>query len=457
MLEQMWAILTTFSEESQKAALLKCAELGLDTNRGIVSLDESFINLNAARHILMDAIEQKKLIQLPLTVQKNILSNLDAISKNQTNLIAGTDEVVNLANAIENLNTSIWQYGLHNLSNEVLGYQTKLNQLKALEIEARDLNRSLQEGMEIKEQLARILIDAGNQSGELQQYVGSANGAATKVNEVLASATDASQKSSAVLSTIQQNETVSTQLLAATNKSSAEITALEKRIIEFYGNIDEYKKKITDASDMAKNTVDANNVAANKLITDLDGLEAQIKAQIQKATGYSLFHSFQTRQESLSKSKLRWIYALAALILATMGLTVFVIYTTDTTTTNYLNAAFFLKLSIVIPLTFAITFCSVQYSRERRLEEEYAFKSNISISLVPYQELVERLVAKDHADERQKYASFIIDSITKVFSSPTEKIFDRDGKQHNESSEGTIKQMGATIKTVVETVAKAVK
>src|SRR5438874_3995807 len=35
------------------------------------------------------------------------------------------------------------------------------------------------------------------------------------------------------------------------------------------------------------------------------------------------------------------------------------------------NAAFYLKLSISVPLIYAIAFCNVQYSRERRLEEEY--------------------------------------------------------------------------------------
>jgi len=45
-------------------------------------------------------------------------------------LIGGADEVANLANVIEQVNTAMWQYGMHNLSGEVLGYLTKMNQLK---------------------------------------------------------------------------------------------------------------------------------------------------------------------------------------------------------------------------------------------------------------------------------------------------------------------------------------
>lgn len=452
MIKKMWEILTTLTDESRQAALSKCVELGLDQNRGVVSLDESFINLNAARHILMDAIEQNKLIQLPITVQKVLAANLEAISKFQTGLIVGTDDVLNLVNAIEQLNTAIWQYGLHNLSEEVLGYQSKLNQLKNLELEAREHNRVLSEGLQLKEKIEQLLVDVSSQSDSIQKAAVSANESASGANKELKNILDASQKASALLTTTQQNEVASTQQLAATNKSNAEIASLEKKIVEFFGNIDEYKEKMSGAADNAKKSVQENNDATSELISTLKELEDQIKVQIQKATGHSLFHSFQTRQISLSGSKVHWIYALVALIVATLALTIYVINSTVD-----INAAFFLKLSMSIPLIFAITFCTVQYSRERRLEEEYAFKSNISISLIPYQELVEKLVDKNQPEERQKYAAFIIDAITKVFTSPTAKIFDKDEKPHKESGDETIKQMGSTIQTVVETVAKAIK
>ena len=447
MIEKMWEILTTLTEESQQAALSKCKELGLDPNRGVVSLDESFINLNSGRSILMDAIEKKKLIQLPITVQKTLISYLEAISKHQAGLTTGTDEVVNLVNAIEQLNAAIWEYGLHNLSDEVLGYQSKLNQLKALEVEAKRLKRELDAGIKLKENLDHLLNDAGKQSESLQKLVSSATEAATKANEELARSSDSSQKSAALLATIQQNEVISKQQLSATTASNAEVSAFEKKIKEFYAQIDEYRTKISTTSDDARSAVQENKAETDKLISTLKSLEDQIKAQIQKATGFSLFHSFQTRQETIRKSKRYWIGALASLIGASIGLSVYVIYTT-----TGLDTAFFLKLSMSLPLIFAITFCTVQYSRERKLEEEYAFKSNISISLVPYQELVEKLVSKEQAEERQRYASFIIDAITKVFTSPTEKIFDGSEKTNRLNSK-TMKQFTA----LVESIAKSLK
>lgn len=448
MIDRMWEILTTLTEESKKAALAKCVELSLDTNRGEVPLDESYINLNAAVIILKDAIEQRKLIQLPITIQTVLVAILESIAKHQTNLIAGSDEVINLSNAIEKLNTTIWQYGLHNLSNEVLGYQAKLNQLKTLEIDATRINDELKDGLKLKKKLEQLHNEAEKQLGLISQSSIAANQVSTEIAQALITTTDSSQKVSALLATVQQNEASSTQRLASSVQNDAEISALEKKIKEFFTQINDYRTKIDETTDSAAATVSNNTTQTNTLITNLADLEDQIKKQIQKATGFSLFHSFQTRQESISKSKNFWVKVLAGLLVATAGLTYYLV-----NTITGIDTAFFLKLSLSIPLIFAISFCTVQYSRERRLEEEYAFKSNISISLVPYQELVEKLVSIDQPEERQRYATFIMDSITKVFTSPTEEIFKEKSKGKGLGDVKTVKQ----ITELIEAVSKGLK
>ncbi len=302
--------------------------------------------------------------------------------------------------------------------------------------------RELDSGIKLKDKLDQLLIDAGKQTETLPAIADAANEAFRKTTEELARTTEVSQKASALLATIQQSETTSTQQLAATKSSNAEISALEKKIKEFYNQVDEYRNKISTAAEDANNIIQKNTTETEKLIATLRDLEDQIKTQMQKATGYSLFHSFQTRKDALVWSKRIWASALGLLVLMAIGLPWFVIKTTIN-----IDVAFFLKLSMSLPIIYAIAFCAIQYSRERKLEEEYAFKSNISISLVPYQELVDKLVAKDHPAEREKYAAFIMDSISKVFSSPTDKVFDNGEKQKGLSTK-MLKQLSAIIETI---------
>lgn len=444
MIDKILELLSTFTEEAQNAARKKCKELSFDPNRGIISLEESFINLNDARTILVDSIEQSKLIQLPITVQTTILNNIELISKSLTGLIGGADEVVNLVNGIEKLNTAIWQFGFHNLSDEVLGYQTKLNQLKIQDVEIKRIKNELEVGIDLKNKLETLIGEAEKTTEKLQTITVTSDENAKKIAENLSRTTESEQKAAAILATIQQNESTSTQHLAYSKTSNAEVSAIEGKIKEFYSQIDQYRTKITTTTEDAEKAVQNNKVETENLISNLKTLEDQIKLQIQKATGFSLFHSFQTRQEALGKSKKFWAVALAILVAISIGLTIYVIRTT-----NDINVAFYIKLSLSLPIIYAIAFCTVQYSRERKLEEEYAFKSNISISLIPYQELVAKLVDGNQPTEQEKYTAFIIDSISKVFTSPTDKIFQDEVKQKG-LTDKAIKQLTRLLEPVIK-------
>ena len=42
MVQKMWEILNTLTEDAKKAVLAKCKELGFDLNKEDISLEESF-------------------------------------------------------------------------------------------------------------------------------------------------------------------------------------------------------------------------------------------------------------------------------------------------------------------------------------------------------------------------------------------------------------------------------
>jgi hypothetical protein len=180
-------------------------------------------------------------------------------------------------------------------------------------------------------------------------------------------------------------------------------------------------------------------------------LEGQIRKSIERATGFTLFHSFQKRQSELARSKNIWAIALGCVVAVSVGLSAWFIYwLSQQAPGQTYGPTFYLKLSISLPIIYAITFCSLQYSRERRLEEEYAFKSTISISLEPYQKLVEGLVNKQSPDELAKYTAFIIESVARVFTSPTGLIFDDHPKDGQQAAEGIVKAVGDVVKTVIK-------
>jgi hypothetical protein len=558
-LTRIWSICTTLTDEAMAVASVKAKELGFDPNRGLVPLPESFINLSSARSILEDAIEKQKLVHLPITVQKELLANLEMISKSLQGLTAGVDEVVNLTTAIEVLNTSIWKYGLHNLSDQVLGYQKKLNQLKNQELQISKVITQLEGARGAIEKASTAATETEQQKSSavalLEQIKQSTASSASLLEQVK----DAGTKASALFATIQQNEKQSGELTASTRTANNELLALDASIRNFYAEVDDYRKKITQTSDDAsklistsegtikklaedarsgvdetievlqkdskltieelttkvneaveasaanvkivtddlteridaklkqdeeafstltsttkasittfrtgvegelaealekldksssevvsntqekvkdleenfakrsEETVEANHKKTEELIADLVKLKDQIGEQIQQATGFQLFGAFQARQNEIAKSKNIWVYAIAALVVISAGVTIWIAHEAQFYSVN--NFAFWVKLSLTVPLGFAITFCTVQYGRERRLEEEYAFKSSVSVSLNPYRDLVHSILEKDGQVDQSKYTDFVINSVTSVFTPPTEKVFDGDKKE----------------------------
>jgi len=539
-------------------ASTKANEAGFDVNRGFVPLPESFINLSSARSILEDAIEKQKLVQLPITVQREVLANLQSISKSLLALAGGTDEIVNLTNAIEALNTSIWKYGLHNLSDQVLGYQKKLNQIKNQELQIAKAVTQL-------DAAKAAAIDASTAAAETEQKKSEVlglleqvkQGAATSIS-LLEQIKEAGTKSGALFATIQQNEKQSGELFASIKTANNELLALDTSIRNFYAEVDGYRKKITQTSDDASrlitssesvvkklaedtttkvdeavgasqasvakavegltakvaesveaseasskaavdeltsdlqrkieedtqsfssltSTTKANittfqtgvegdlrtaleglGTASSKLITDTEDkvtelekqlavrseetietnrkktaelldelakLKEQVREQIQQATGFALFGAFQARQNEIVGSKNFWARAIAVLVGVSIVVTTWIAYEAKFYSAH--DFAFWIKLSLTIPLGYAIAFCTLQYARERRLEEEYAFKASISVSLNPYRELVHSILQKDGVLDQSRYAEFVIESVKGVFASPTDKVFESERK-----------------------------
>src|SRR5439155_13278390 len=90
---ELQRVLNTLTEEAQHAAVRKVNELGFDPNKGRISLEETLINLTQGRDILGDAIEKRNFAQLPLKLQYALYDQVQAIARELTALVNGTDAV----------------------------------------------------------------------------------------------------------------------------------------------------------------------------------------------------------------------------------------------------------------------------------------------------------------------------------------------------------------------------
>ena len=381
MIEKMWGILTTLTEEAQNAAHAKCKELGFDPNRGVVSLDESFINLNAARLILMDAIEKQKLIQLPITVQTTILNNLESISKSLSGLINGADEVINLANAIEKLNTAIWQYGFHNLSEQVLGYQTKMNQIKNQDLEVKKLKNELENGLNLKNELDSLVEEVKRSTEKIQTMAITSEENSQKIAENMNQTAESAQKSVEILTSIQQTEKGAQELASI-------IGNLKEKVDVWAKDIEELSKKSVELN----KSINEQEKELNNLIELTNKTHKQVESLLPGATSAGLASAFKQRKDEIAKTKKYWIVGFVSSL---MGLILMVVWMITIFPEHRGDVEWWLFFLQRAPLTFPLIwlgwFFGRNYGHTVRLEEDYAFKESISRSFEGYKKQMQEV------------------------------------------------------------------
>lgn len=556
-LAEILSLCTTLSSEAIDGAEKKAKENEFNIDRGEISFAEVAINLVSAREVLTDAISKQKLGQLPITVQKELLGDLQAVSKALQGLMSNADEIVNLGNAVEALNTSIWKYGLHNLSDQVLGYQTKLNQIKQQEVRAKNLIATVENGHAAALRLIELSQQAENATDQIGKLRLSIEEEAKVASASRQQAQEENTKAGVAAAAAAQVEAQANQSSSAIKTAATEIAPLESSIKSFFQEIGGYRQQIATLTDEARKFLAESNASISKMLSESNativseidkinaaaksagdaqalalasGLEAnsaaykelaavfskneiervkvaseataaqlkkdedeastffsgaekklseleanlklrseetieknneetkthleelaalkdRVKEQIAQATGLGQFGAFQSRQNRISKGKFLWVGAIGVLAFSVVGLTYWIAKNAGQGDLH--SAAFWIKISMNVPLGFLITFCTIQYNRERRLEEEYAFKASISISLTPYRDLIYAILEKDGNLKDGSYTKFVIEAVNNVFSSPTERVF--------ESSKGIQGIPEKALKNAAELIGTAVK
>jgi chromosome segregation ATPase len=261
-------VATTLTDDAQNAALRRCKELSFDTNKGLISLEETLINLSSARDILLDAVEKGKLIQLPLRLQYSLYEQIQRIAQQLTSLVNGTDEIVNLVNSVEDITASIWQYNLHNLSGEVLGLHNKMNQLKSQETRIRQVSREAEEFSALEESAKRSLGQISEIASVATALGGSLQNTADEIRNTLSKVSEQGQKVAGVAAQVDQHETTAMQQLAGAKQAAADTEVIAKKSKEMRSEIDTSREALQDLMTRAQELLSSTQTAASEQLSE---------------------------------------------------------------------------------------------------------------------------------------------------------------------------------------------
>lgn len=190
------------------------------------------------------------------------------------------------------------------------------------------------------------------------------------------------------------------------------VTGLETTIDN---NIKQYQKDFTKIKEQNEDSL-KNAEKAKKLMEEILAKEAEINRLLGQANDGSLGAKFHERQEKIQNYSSRFIWLVIAALVATSLWTfcVFKTYTVQDWMTFVMN------MIRTFPAWFLVWWLIGRYTSERKLQEEYAFKAAVAMSMRNHSELLNDS-DKGNQDERATRQIMLQRALDNIYKNPNSK------------------------------------
>ncbi|MCK9372428.1 MAG: hypothetical protein M0P91_04465 [Sulfuricurvum sp.] len=377
---------------------------------------------------------------LPYSARQNIYTVLTEINALLVQMTQGTNSLATLIDRYDSLRAVVLSWRLDFKSKKIPLYDSKIKQYNELTKRLNNLIKELEETEENRTVYNELI-------GRIEKTEENLRGIEDRSEAALLKTTENKEQTDTDSEEIKILALEIKKILEQSNEDYKEIDETKEFITEFFGKIDKYLKNMDDTSLKIEKNVKDYSDKTTEIIRKNEEQTKEIDNQLGKATGVSLFKSFQARRKALNTGLNNWLIALGVSTAGFIGVSMWIFY--DVSNKVFDPLYFGMKIAISLPLLFVIGFVSSRYTKERRLVEEYAFKASVALALKPYADLIEN----DSSDE--KYKDFLIKTIENIFDAPTDKVFGLDKKHQVKEDKfnlAGLNEMVDTVKKIKETL-----
>lgn len=197
------------------------------------------------------------------------------------------------------------------------------------------------------------------------------------------------------------------------NKCSAILEGLEKKQEKISQQQTDIDKQIELASSNLQEFETNSKEKIDSIQKGYDSVSGNVE-EVRKMMGYiadgTLSHGFNKRKENIreSKNKWMWISFISLLLLIAWVCIIFIWLSANT---GIVWADILINGIKATPLAFAFGFALTEYSKERNLLEEYAFREAVAVTLTAYLEQL-----NGNITEEQK--KLLINTVEKLYTKP---------------------------------------
>lgn len=200
-------------------------------------------------------------------------------------------------------------------------------------------------------------------------------------------------------------------------KLSSSIDDADRLIQKLKGKESEYEARLENLTESEREF--------EKLSSDVSDLKETASNLVKGQAGASIGKEFEERKEELRKSLRLWaigsIVSIAILIISSF----YMYYNIVNGQIEGVTAAS--SLTLILPISVAVWFTVSNYNKQKRLMNEYEFKSNVALSLMGFREVLKEDVPEE---EQVKVGDFVSRTMERIYEDPYQNIGNQDAEEN---------------------------
>lgn len=306
---------------------------------------------------------------------------------------------------------SFSQENIEKFAEEIQLIQTKLNQE----------NEQLKGLKNVYSELEKELDDKLTQANEFYKTIKQKSKSATDNDSLILSCLSSSEANKNTIETLKTN-----------------IANSEQKISE---NIENYRKQFEE--------VIAKNTESLSLFKQSEELQKKILSQKQEvenligaAADGSLGTHFRERKNQIQMNVITFTFLVIASLIATAAWVFMVFYGFDINNSDWVH--FIINVLRTLPAWFLVWWLISRYSKERKLQEEYAFKSAIAMTMREHSKLLKDTDSGD-IDKRDSQQIMLLKALENIYRNP-------DTRQDKEKDNLTPKNVEGFLSKLTELI-----
>ena len=343
------------------------------------------------------------------------------IADNLINILSYLESPANLYSYIENLKIILRTYNIRNFSENLIQFEEEIDDIKRTRMK---LEEFLTTNSELEEKItdkSYEIVKLYDEAEEKLEYIQKKFGDIKEGLESVSRKTEDVQSLNEELEEIKKTaDSHLTDITYFRTKSESN----QKLIDNFATKIQDRDKRLTE---LEQNIIE-NDKALSKyeeerkaLLKEAEALIESAKTALNYKTAEGLSASFSEQYKNSNKTRISagWITGAIFCLLITLGLGIWILHNINEDNKWYFIVGRFLLLPM--PIIGAI-FCANQYTKQKNITEDYAYKTVIAKSIVGFSEQL-----KKNSTDNSEYITYIAKALEEIHKDPLR------AREHNSS------------------------